>query len=286
MSSISPAVASARPPSTSPNHNINPGGLLVDGSASGLRAYTPPLSPVLAEIPTPSSPGSRPLNVKDALSFLEMLKVKFQDKPDVYNHFLDIMKDFKFQAIDTSGVIDRVSALFNGHNALIQGFNTFLPHGYRMDQHDRDLITITTPSGITTQTTGSGTKGRLLFNEVANQYVIKVKERFGLDSDTYKQFLEILHTYDQEQHSIEEVYQRVNVLFDEHRDLLGELQHFWPDNGAGGAGEDDAMDWVEDGSGSELAGMMTGTTAEGSQPVISSVTASGLHHDQIKLTLF
>ena len=38
---------------------------------------------------------ARPLNVTDALSYLDAVKVQFQDKPDVYNHFLDIMKDFK-----------------------------------------------------------------------------------------------------------------------------------------------------------------------------------------------
>ena len=41
-----------------------------------------------------SSPD-RPLNVKDALSYLDAVKVKFQEQPDVYNHFLDIMKEFK-----------------------------------------------------------------------------------------------------------------------------------------------------------------------------------------------
>ncbi len=46
----------------------------------------------------PRSPDSnRPLNVTDALSYLDAVKVQFQDKPDVYNHFLDIMKDFKSQ---------------------------------------------------------------------------------------------------------------------------------------------------------------------------------------------
>lgn len=40
----------------------------------------------------------RPLNVTDALSYLDAVKVQFQDKPDVYNHFLDIMKDFKSEA--------------------------------------------------------------------------------------------------------------------------------------------------------------------------------------------
>ncbi len=41
--------------------------------------------------------NNRPLNVTDALSYLDAVKVQFFDKPDVYNHFLDIMKDFKSQ---------------------------------------------------------------------------------------------------------------------------------------------------------------------------------------------
>ncbi|CAO3666625.1 unnamed protein product [Rhizopus stolonifer] len=49
--------------------------------------------------PSPSSnPGYRPLNVKDALSYLDQVKVKFSDQPEVYNRFLDIMKEFKSQA--------------------------------------------------------------------------------------------------------------------------------------------------------------------------------------------
>lgn len=33
------------------------------------------------------------LNVKDALSYLDQVKVQFAEQPDVYNRFLDIMKD-------------------------------------------------------------------------------------------------------------------------------------------------------------------------------------------------
>ncbi|KAJ6172478.1 hypothetical protein N7470_001545, partial [Penicillium chermesinum] len=74
-------------------------------------------------------------HVQDALSYLDQVKVRFVDQPDVYNRFLDIMKDFKSQAIDTPGVIQRVSTLFNGHPALIQGFNTFLPPRHKHFEH-------------------------------------------------------------------------------------------------------------------------------------------------------
>lgn len=60
-------------------------------------------------------------------------------------------------------MIDRVSTLFAGHPALIQGFNTFLPPGYHiecsMDPRDANIITVTTPQGTTTQSmTGSLSK--------------------------------------------------------------------------------------------------------------------------------
>lgn len=34
---------------------------------------------------------------QDALSYLDQVKVQFSEQPDVYNKFLDIMKDFKSQ---------------------------------------------------------------------------------------------------------------------------------------------------------------------------------------------
>ena len=40
---------------------------------------------------------ARPLNVADALGYLDCVKQQFADQSDVYNRFLDIMKDFKSQ---------------------------------------------------------------------------------------------------------------------------------------------------------------------------------------------
>ncbi|EST05486.1 Histone deacetylase interacting [Kalmanozyma brasiliensis GHG001] len=333
------------------------------------------------------------LNVKDALSYLDQVKVQFAEHPDVYNRFLDIMKDFKSQSIDTPGVIERVSTLFRGHPSLIQGFNTFLPPGYRiecsLDPSESNLITVTTPTGTTTQTPGGvGIAGELKrmsgaasgpppgpssqssaprgpggmgmghssaprhaeqppphmhappphahdgppgampymggppghpmghgpggnfsgpggpqhpghgpgpggamgpipphhghgrppspmpmgpgggggappggagpsghagvhggptgpmtpvqdpkrppveFNHAIN-YVNKIKQRFSQDPDTYKQFLEILQTYQKEQRPIHDVYAQVTVLFDSAKDLLDEFKQFLPDTTAG-----------------------------------------------------
>ncbi|KAI1788076.1 hypothetical protein LXA43DRAFT_1161851 [Ganoderma leucocontextum] len=114
-----------------------------------------------AASPDQQGGGDRPLNVSDALSYLDSVKLQFAEQPEVYNKFLDIMKDFKSQFIDTPGVIERVSNLFHGHPALIQGFNTFLPAGYRIetgDNADPNTITVTTPAGTTTQATNAAFK--------------------------------------------------------------------------------------------------------------------------------
>ena len=112
------------------------------------------LNPVGPPQQAPNGPSNLPQGqqpiLNDALTYLDQVKVQFQDQPDVYNRFLDIMKDFKSQAIDTPGVIQRVSSLFNGHPRLIQGFNTFLPPGYRIEAGYDDnphSIRVTTPSG-------------------------------------------------------------------------------------------------------------------------------------------
>ena len=142
---------------------------LAQASTAQLSRRTSPTDPQSHPLST-----DRPLNVTDALTYLDDVKVQFQDKPDVYNHFLDIMKEFKNELsvrlvshenaflifclrIDTPGVITRVSQLFTGHPALIQGFNTFLPAGYRIecstDAYDSGIITVTTPTGTTIQST-------------------------------------------------------------------------------------------------------------------------------------
>lgn len=124
-------------------------------------------------------------------------------------------------------MIERVSTLFNGHPALIQGFNTFLPLGYRIecttDAQDVSFITVTTPSGTTVQTTDThpADQGPYVPQppasaplepvnpppppqspdsgmyapegvdiEPALEFVQDLKIR--CDPDTYKQFLEIL----------------------------------------------------------------------------------------------
>ncbi|CAB9518048.1 amphipathic helix protein Sin3-like [Seminavis robusta] len=84
--------------------------------------------------------GMRELRVEDALLYLDDVKRAFDDRPEVYNEFLSIMKNFKSQEVDTPGVIARVSRLFHGYNNLILGFNKFLPDGYKISVEDLERM--------------------------------------------------------------------------------------------------------------------------------------------------
>uniref|UniRef100_A0A7N6AQ16 Paired amphipathic helix protein Sin3a n=1 Tax=Anabas testudineus TaxID=64144 RepID=A0A7N6AQ16_ANATE len=208
------------------------------------------------------------LKVEDALSYLDQVKLQFGNQPQVYNDFLDIMKEFKSQSIDTPGVISRVSQLFKGHPDLIMGFNTFLPPGYKIEVQTNDLPLqpqALTPSSQSNPSIPAYTSPRsppmqlhppvsgtptgppmqnnqpVEFNHAIN-YVNKIKNRFQGQPDIYKAFLEILHTYQKEQRNAkeaggnytpalteQEVYAQVAKLFKNQEDLLSEFGQFLPD---------------------------------------------------------
>eukprot|EP00474_Spongospora_subterranea_P001514 CRZ01972.1 hypothetical protein [Spongospora subterranea] len=178
-----------------------------------------------AVLPADTTPGPtlEMPKVKDALGYLEKVKKKFFDRPNVYNQFLEIMKEFKAQTINTEGVIKRVTTLFQGHRELILGFNQFLPPGYK----------ITDPTAPPSE---PAPKPTVEFNH-AVKYVAKIKQRFESRPEVYEDFLEILHAYQEKRatdHAIEQVKGQVQNLFRGHPDLLDDFNYFLPPE-AGGA---------------------------------------------------
>ncbi|THH20323.1 hypothetical protein EW146_g1003 [Bondarzewia mesenterica] len=273
-----PSGSSPKPPNDIPSFPPKPMQVVSAASAS-LASGSPPHVPsrsasqnavALQSMAGVDPQGERQLNVTDALTYLDAVKNQFFDRPDVYNFFLDIMKDFKSQRIDTPGVISRVSSLFHGHPALIKGFNTFLPVGYRIDvgsdSHSSEYITVTTPSGTVLQpTNGPDTVSEQHYlNNVlsglsyphmpieialgssdmnykggdaekqnlgpAMDYVQRIKTRFSDDPDTYKQFLEILSSHKSSANNAE-VFAKVELLFKDAPDLSLAFREFLPGTG-------------------------------------------------------
>ncbi|KAI3955281.1 hypothetical protein MKW98_020914 [Papaver atlanticum] len=63
------------------------------------------------------------LTTNDGLAYLKDVKDMFQVRRDKNDEFLEVMKDFKAQRIDRTGVIPRVKDLFKEHRNLILEFD-------------------------------------------------------------------------------------------------------------------------------------------------------------------
>ncbi|XP_070503686.1 paired amphipathic helix protein Sin3a isoform X1 [Chironomus tepperi] len=157
---------SQQQPSQNPTvHTVSAGSVNITSTVRSKPTTSGNITPTLT---SPTSTAANPaqnvgqnfprLKVEDALSYLDQVKYKFGNQPQVYNDFLDIMKEFKSQSIDTPGVIQRVSNLFKGHPELIVGFNTFLPPGYKIEVQANDQgfayqVSVSVPSPSSTGNT-------------------------------------------------------------------------------------------------------------------------------------
>ena len=181
-----------------------------------------------ARLLTGLSAQRRALKVDDALRYLDTVKEIFYRDSSVYNSFLDCMKQFKKQEVDTEGVIARVIELFEGHRDLISGFNVFLPPGYCIELPRRSGVPrVVVPVALAYPAAPRLTGSPVEFDE-AISYVTKVKSRFERQPRTYERFLDVLHNYQQQGQSVADVYREVRVIFEGHPDLIEEFHVFLP----------------------------------------------------------
>ncbi|RLN80932.1 hypothetical protein BBJ28_00003412 [Nothophytophthora sp. Chile5] len=249
---ISPATAS-HPLSGETNPPIE---LLSDRQQHPMLEGSPPLVSKKLEggpdchdrrsLPNEARPPPYPSDVHldNALQYLH--RVKQQCPPEIYNQFLDVMKDFKAQTLDTLSAIQRVHTIFKDHPDLIQGFSIFLPP---VDHIGPDTsiemkasvpiqanhTPLHAPSSFRAiqplqqqQAIPSGDSSATNF-ERATSYLAVIKQRFVDDPETFKQFLEILQTFQTHQQSVHQVLDQVCLLFRDHPDLLRGFAFFMPD---------------------------------------------------------
>jgi paired amphipathic helix protein Sin3a len=140
-------VADSKPAALSNNGDSKPAAAPVARPVANVASKPPPPpQPQPQPQPTPPAaadpfnPAGKELKVEDALLYLDQVKLEFGDRPRIYNQFLEIMKNFKAQEVDTIGVINSVRKLFHGYNNLILGFNTFLPEGYKIEMRDLEPV--------------------------------------------------------------------------------------------------------------------------------------------------
>uniref|UniRef100_A0ACB8E533 Uncharacterized protein n=1 Tax=Sphaerodactylus townsendi TaxID=933632 RepID=A0ACB8E533_9SAUR len=189
----------------------------------------------------PAAPGQgqqqfQRLKVEDALSYLDQVKLQFGSQPQVYNDFLDIMKEFKSQRVleaSTRPVISPYLQLFKGHPDLIMGFQHFLASRLQNEELQTSDMGECSDTGQVHQIPSRPPASRSLSARVSQPVAsrpdspasqlwlaplprsvgctriingrssiaisfVKIKNGSKGQPDIYKAFLEILHTYQKE----------------------------------------------------------------------------------------
>ncbi|QRW09087.1 paired amphipathic helix protein SIN3 [Ceratobasidium sp. AG-Ba] len=88
------------------------------------------------------------LNVNDALNYLELIRSTYSDQPQKYNEFLAVMNDFGQHSISAVQSAARVADLFSDKPELVEGFNAFLPPGYRIQFGQDGNMVVVTPNSV------------------------------------------------------------------------------------------------------------------------------------------
>ena len=136
-------------------------------------------------------------------------------------------------------MLDKVSTLFKDHPDLLTEFKFFLPeqHHAQADEHmerakkarEVELKKSQEEQQHAQSGGADADQQQPVEFDHAISYVTTIKKRFQNEPETYKQFLEILHTYQKEQRGIKDVLEQVSTLFADHPDLLKEFTYFLPD---------------------------------------------------------
>ena len=101
------------------------------------------------------------------------------------------------------------------------------------------------------------------FDEAIN-YVNKIKKTFENYPGTYRAFLEILHKYNKGQKSVEDIYEEVSRLFENHTELIAEFSQFLPD----GSPEEETMELEADNGLGLTTDLMSSCTIDLNVPVV------------------
>ncbi|XP_078000586.1 uncharacterized protein LOC144453178 [Glandiceps talaboti] len=72
------------------------------------------------------------VTAENAVHFVDKVRSSFEENPEFYEHFLDIMREVRNQSTDTITVVYKIGTLFKGKPELVHDFNLFLPSNYRL----------------------------------------------------------------------------------------------------------------------------------------------------------
>ncbi|KAF3957072.1 hypothetical protein CMV_017874 [Castanea mollissima] len=180
------------------------------------------------------------LTMNDAKTYLKEVEETFQDQKEKYGEFLRAMDDFEAHITDTVGISSKVKELFEGHDSLISGFNTFLRKGNGITLEDDEAAPPKKqPSGSSPEDfcgqsqlpvdggNGGGTPRKLTIYD-AWTYLKEVKETFQDQREKYDMFLKAMKDFNAQRIDTVGITTRLKELFKGHNSLISGFNIFLP----------------------------------------------------------
>jgi len=78
-------------------------------------------------------PFNQDPTLRGALNFVDRVKARFKDRPELWEKFEDILMESHNQNIEIPDVEERILELFDGQPDLMQGISVFLPSRHRLE---------------------------------------------------------------------------------------------------------------------------------------------------------
>lgn len=160
--------------------------------------------------------------VKYAVDYIQKVKSYYPDDSDVFENFLEVMKDFKQGRLTTEEVAKIISHLFKDNEALVTEFRKFLPQEVNYITRQDTKHEIDGPRVVELKT-------ERIDKDQAVEFVALAKQRFANDSEMYTRFIRLL-AFLKNKPVPEGKFRELEVLLMDYPDLLAHLHRFIPDS--------------------------------------------------------
>ncbi|KAF9549063.1 Paired amphipathic helix protein Sin3b [Mortierella hygrophila] len=173
--------------------------------------YSDYKAPVVAQLPAPTAVAP-----PEAADFLSLIKERSQQEPDMYQHLITLLRNFKKDS-SYSNLYFYVSIILRYHPHLLQRFHKFLPAVIAdCEVTEPRIISKAPPEELVVSQDFIDAK----------EFIQSVKHAAKGDMSMYDRFIFALEKYQRNGWTIDQVYSEVSLIFWNHPDLLAGFKNF------------------------------------------------------------
>lgn len=163
--------------------------------------------------------------------YLDKIRTKYITRPDVYNQFLEIMKDFYLGKSDVASTVAQVNLLFEDDEESKQGFEGFKNARGPMSREPAALDPMEQDMRRQLALQTSSIHQQLSQNsnaEFALDYLERVRNKYITQPGVYDELLKILKDFKVTDSDTSSTVARVNMLFKEDEESRRGFEAFSP----------------------------------------------------------